>query len=329
MLRGTAVGTLFGAHARHRARRSPPSSPTRSSARSSQDAGALRPRRARGRRRARGGVALEDAGRLHPDDVARHPGRRGDGADPGRADHQGHPARAAADHRAPGHLLGPDRELLDRQRAARDPQRADDRRVGAAAAGAVPLPVSRRRCSSSRRRLQHAATACSTSARSRPSASSARSSWRSTSRCRRSCSASCSGRCWRRTSGARCCCRAATWRCSCTRPISRRLHRRRARCWCWCSSWAASARPAAHGEVRAALSRRSGHVHGRHNAGTHHAGQPMPSLRTSPIALAATCALGGAGATTVRSGKPAASQPVAAAWPRASSCASASTPRPP
>ncbi|MFL6695865.1 MAG: hypothetical protein ACJ8GJ_01780 [Vitreoscilla sp.] len=41
---------------------------------------------------------------------------------------------------------------------------------------------------------------------------------------------------------------------------------------------------------------------------------PMPSLRTSLIAFAATCALGGAGATTVRTGKPAASQPVAAVW---------------
>ena len=40
----------------------------------------------------------------------------------------------------------------------------------------------------------------------------------------------------------------------------------------------------------------------------------MPSLRTSLLALAATLAVAGADATTVKTGKPAASQPAARAW---------------
>ena len=40
----------------------------------------------------------------------------------------------------------------------------------------------------------------------------------------------------------------------------------------------------------------------------------MPSLRTSLLALAATLAVGSADATTVKTGKPAASQPPARAW---------------
>ena len=61
-----------------------------------------------------------------------------------------------------------------------------------------------------RGRLQHPQQPVRRRSRWPSSASSARSSWRSSSRCRPSCWASCSGRCWRRTSGARCCCRAAT-----------------------------------------------------------------------------------------------------------------------
>jgi hypothetical protein len=46
---------------------------------------------------------------------------------------QGIVPRAAADHPARRHLLGPDRQLLDRQHPAGHPQRADDRRLGEAA----------------------------------------------------------------------------------------------------------------------------------------------------------------------------------------------------
>jgi hypothetical protein len=93
--------------------------------------------RRRNRRTTRG------ADRLHPDADARHPRRRGDGADARRADHPGHPARAAADDGAPGDLLGPDRQLLDRQHPAGDPEHPADRAVGADAADPLlhPLPA--------------------------------------------------------------------------------------------------------------------------------------------------------------------------------------------
>ena len=97
---------------------------------------------------------------------------------------QGIQPGTAADHRARGLVLGPDRQLLDRQRAAGGAERAADRRLGEAAARAVPLPVSVGAVLHRGRRLQHAATTCSRLARCWLSASSARCSprWISTSR---------------------------------------------------------------------------------------------------------------------------------------------------
>jgi putative tricarboxylic transport membrane protein len=46
---------------------------------------------------------------VHPDADAGHPAQRGDGADGGRDDDQGHPARPAGDDQQPRAVLGPDR----------------------------------------------------------------------------------------------------------------------------------------------------------------------------------------------------------------------------
>ena len=81
------------------------------------------------------------------------PGRCRDGAAARRADHPGHRARPAADHRASGHLLGPDRELLDRQHHAGRPQRADDRHLGEAADDPLQVPLSERAVLRLHRRL--------------------------------------------------------------------------------------------------------------------------------------------------------------------------------
>ena len=209
-----------------------------------EDARALRQGRARRRRRAGGRVALEDAGRLHPDDVAGHPRRRGDGADPGRADHQGHPARAAADLRAPRHLLGPDRQLLDRQRAAGDPQRAADRRVGAAAAGAVPLPVPVGAVLHRGGRLQHAQQPVR-----RGDRRGLRRHRRDPAGARVPAVAHRAGLRARADAGAELPARDAA---VARRPVGvrhaagrRRLRRGRARCWCWCRSWRGGAAEAA------------------------------------------------------------------------------------
>ena len=61
----------------------------------------------------------------------------------------------------PDIFWGADRQLLDRQRAAGDPERAADRRVGQAAAGALPLSVPVGDVLHRRWGLQHATTACS------------------------------------------------------------------------------------------------------------------------------------------------------------------------
>ncbi len=79
MVRGTAVGTVFGAM--------PGTGPTNhhlhrlcAGAQGVEDAGEIRHRHDRRRGCARSLVALEDAGRLHPHDEPGDPGRRSDGA---------------------------------------------------------------------------------------------------------------------------------------------------------------------------------------------------------------------------------------------------------
>ena len=113
---------------------------------------------------------------------------------------QGIHARAAADLRASGHLLGPDRELLGRQHAPGDPQRADDRHLGAAAADSVSAISIRAPCSSSASASTARTTAFSRSARCLPSGWLATSSSCSASIRRPCCLASSSGRGWRKTS---------------------------------------------------------------------------------------------------------------------------------
>ncbi len=99
----------------------------------SQDAGALRPWRDRGRRVSGSLHAFLGAGRLHPDHEFGHSRRYRDGAAVGSADHSRHRSRPAAHQPARRYLLGPDRELLDRQYHSAHPQRADDRNLGEAA----------------------------------------------------------------------------------------------------------------------------------------------------------------------------------------------------
>ena len=82
------------------------------------------------------------AGLLHPDAQPRHSAERVDGADDRRADGPRHPAGPEHHRKATGAVLGADRQHVDRQRDAGDPQPAADRHLGAAAAGAVWLPVS-------------------------------------------------------------------------------------------------------------------------------------------------------------------------------------------
>ena len=72
--------------------------------------------------------------------------------------------------RASGHLLGPDRELLDRQHHAGHPQRAADRRVGEAADGALRYLYPSALFFVCDRRLLPPTTTCSRSARPSSSA---------------------------------------------------------------------------------------------------------------------------------------------------------------
>ena len=147
---------------------------------------------------------LVGAGRLHPDHESRHSRRRRDGADARRADDPGHRARPAAHQRASGYLLGPDRELLDRQHPAGDPQRAADRHLGEAVDDPVPLPLSKRAVLRLHRRLcgQQRHVPGRRGHRHRDPGLHAVAAWASSRR--RSCWASCSGRGSRRTSGAPC-----------------------------------------------------------------------------------------------------------------------------
>jgi TctA family transporter len=106
-----------------------------------QSARAVRPRRDPGRGRARVGQQRGRADLVHPDAHARHPAQRGDGADGGRDDHQGHPARPAGDDEQPAAVLGPDRLDVGRQPDAGDPEPAAHRHLDQAADGALPLPL--------------------------------------------------------------------------------------------------------------------------------------------------------------------------------------------
>jgi putative tricarboxylic transport membrane protein len=68
--------------------------------------GALRPGQHPRRGRPRGGQQRRRADQLHPDADAGHPAERGDGADGGRDDDQGHPARPAGDDQQPRSCSG-------------------------------------------------------------------------------------------------------------------------------------------------------------------------------------------------------------------------------
>ena len=143
MIRGTVIGSLCaldpGHRSDHRLVRV-----LRHRKEDIEDTGAFRSRRDRRRRLPRSVDAFLGARRLHSDHEPRHPRRHRDGAVVGRADHSRHRAGTAVDHPARRHLLGPDRELLDRQHPARHPQRADDRAVGEAAQHSLSLPLSER-----------------------------------------------------------------------------------------------------------------------------------------------------------------------------------------
>ena len=104
----------------------------------------------------------------------------------------------------PGYLLGPGRELLDRQHHAGAAQRAADRHLGEAADDPVQVSSIRARCSSCASASTPPTTTCSRSARSWSSAWSAICCCGSASTRRRSCSASCSDRASRRISAAPC-----------------------------------------------------------------------------------------------------------------------------
>ncbi len=123
-------------------------------------------------------------------------------------------------HQAAGAVLGPDRQHVDRQRDAGDPQPAADRHLGAAAAGAVRLSVSLHPGV-----LLHRHLRAQQQHRRRPDhdgvrRSSATSSASSTASRRRSCSAWFWGRCWRRTSAAPCVLSDGDWSVFVRRPIS-------------------------------------------------------------------------------------------------------------
>jgi hypothetical protein len=93
----------------------------------------------RGRGGARGGEQRGGADRLHPDAHARHPGNPDHGADGRGNDHAGPLAGAAGDGREAGAVLGDRRQHVDRQPVPGRPQPADDRVVGTAAGGALPV----------------------------------------------------------------------------------------------------------------------------------------------------------------------------------------------
>ena len=93
MLRGTLIGTLFGAM--------PGTGPTITTfiAYAFERKISKTPERfghgaIEGVARPGGGLALQDAGRFHSDDEPRHPRRPGDGADAGRVDDPGDRSRA-------------------------------------------------------------------------------------------------------------------------------------------------------------------------------------------------------------------------------------------
>ena len=126
MLRGTALGSVLGVL--------PGGGAALSSfaayaveKKMSQVAGALRPRRDRGRCRAGGGQQRWRTDQLHPAAHARHPRQRHHGADGRRHDDPGHPARPAGDDRAAAIVLGRDRLDVARQPDADRAQPAADR----------------------------------------------------------------------------------------------------------------------------------------------------------------------------------------------------------
>ena len=140
-LRGTGVGAFFGLLPGHRpgalvVRRLHAGEEARARAR------ALRQGRDRGCRGAGSGEQCRGAGFLHPHAHARHPGHRGHGADAWRDGHAGRDARAAGDDRESRALLGNRRQHVDRQPHAARAEPAARRRLGAAAARALPLALS-------------------------------------------------------------------------------------------------------------------------------------------------------------------------------------------
>ena len=169
------------------------------------------------------GVAAPEVGEqrrgadlVHPDADARHPVQRRDGADGRRHDHPGHPARPRGHDQEAGPVLGHDRLDVDRQPDAGHHQPADDRHVGEAAHGALPLPRPGHPAVLLHRRLQPAEQHLPRHAgrdvrrarlHLRPAGLRGRAL---------PARASCWARRWRNTSGAPCCCRAAIRWCSCS-----------------------------------------------------------------------------------------------------------------
>ena len=101
-------------------------------------------RRHRGRGRAGKRQQRRGADLVHPAAHARHSAERGDGADGRRHDHPRHRAGPAGHDQAARAVLGHDRLDVARQPDAGRHQPAAGRRLGHAAAGALPAAVSRR-----------------------------------------------------------------------------------------------------------------------------------------------------------------------------------------
>ena len=142
ILRGTGIGSFFGVCPAP-GRRSPRSRPTwwrRSSP-------PIPSRFGKGAIEGVAGTRIRQQRRravqVHSHAHARAARERGDGADARRAHHPGHPARPRGDDHAPGPVLGPDRQHVDRQPDAGRAQPAHDRAVGEAPAGALSAAVSR------------------------------------------------------------------------------------------------------------------------------------------------------------------------------------------
>ena len=153
-------------------------------------------RQGRDRRRGRAGIRQQRGGAdlVHSAADARPAVQRHHGADDGRDDHPGHPARLGGDDQAARPVLGHGRQHVDRQPDAAGHQPAADRHLGEAAVGALPSALSGDPAVLRDRRLQHQHQHRAAGADAPCSRCSAISCCGSAASRRRWCSASSSGR---------------------------------------------------------------------------------------------------------------------------------------